>query len=397
MTRDEYLGHVVRLWLGLPADAAAPQLPDPLGQLLLRDEERASPHRDAWGCWEYSFSDNHHRGAVLIPEIDLWVAEQRAAGRGGMAPWPDGHPFALAVSHDVDDLSRHITAAQWARQARLRLRGRLSASLPALPATLWQTRCIRRVPSLADSLEKALRIEAELGISASWFFTAWPLARPYPYDCAYGFDDPCRFRGTPSTVAQVIRAIAGQGHDVGLHGSYASAVDGRVLAAEKQALEAVLGRPVTSTRQHWLHWLVDRTPRMQAEAGLKVDGTLGFNGSAGFRAGTSLPHPLWDHQSGRMLDVLELPVSVMDVGLFRSGAMGLDLALAKRVVGQIIDRVAAAGGILSLLIHPSHLADPKVEAFMRETIAHCLDRNAWTTTHAGLRTHWDRRKEALGL
>ena len=328
MTREEYLRDMVRLWLGLPAGAEVPPLPDHLAARLLRDEERASHHRDQWGCWEFGFSDAHHRGALLVPEIDQWLADRRAAGCGGTPMWPDGHGFALAVSHDVDDLSHHVTPAQWARVARLRLagrggvKGRLRALAEGLPVTAWQALAIRPAPDLAATVERALDIEAELGIAASWFFTVWPISHASPYDCTYDPDDPCTFRGRRATVAEVIRAVAQAGHDVGLHGSYPTAADGDALAAEKARLERVLGRTVASTRQHWLHWLVDETPGHQAAAGLMIDGTLGFNGSAGFRAGTSLPFPSWP--SG----ILEIPLTVMDAALFRPGAMGLDLDLA---------------------------------------------------------------------
>ncbi|RAU21864.1 hypothetical protein CU669_11205 [Paramagnetospirillum kuznetsovii] len=396
MNRQDYLRRVVRLWLGLPQGAITPDLPESLASLLIRDEERLNPHRDAWGCWEYAFSDNHHRGALLVPEIDQWVQAQRRQGFGGEPLWPNGHRFTLTISHDVDDLSRHITAKQWARQAAIRMRGDVKSVIAALPVSLWQTRSIRPTPSLADSLEKALSIEAEFKISASWFFTVWPIDRSSPYDCIYALGDPCRFRGHPTTVAALMRTVASEGHDVGLHGSYGSAVHDGALAAEKHILEMALGKPIVSTRQHWLHWRVDKTPRLQANAGLKVDGTLGFNGSAGFRAGTSLPYPLWDDEHGQPLDILEVPLAVMDVGLFRLGAMGLDLALAKRVVDQITARVATAGGALSLLIHPSHLVDPKVEALMRWTISHCIEQGAWIANHAQIRRHWDERAARLG-
>ncbi|OAN55052.1 hypothetical protein [Magnetospirillum moscoviense] len=405
MTRQDHLDRVVGLWLGLPAGQSPPRLPDELAALLLRDEERRSAHRDPWGCWEFPFSDNFQRGRLFEPEIDAWLAGQRArlaADGVRLEPlWPDGHAFALAVSHDVDDLSHQVTPGQWLRSARLRMgadgwRARLKAALATVPASLWQVRLLSRAPDLAASVERALAIETELGVRASWFFTVWPCAKPHPVDCVYRLDDPCRFEGRVRPVGEVVRAIAERGHEVGLHGSFASALEPGLLADQAQTLARASGRPVRATRQHWLHWRIDHTPALQQAAGLEVDGTLGFNDGVGFRAGTSLPVPLWDESRQREVGVLALPLAVMDVALFRPGALGLDLALALSLSDRLVGRVAELGGLVSLLIHPSHLAEPRVESLFRHVVAKARAQGAWTATHGEILDHWTRRAAALG-
>jgi peptidoglycan/xylan/chitin deacetylase (PgdA/CDA1 family) len=387
MTRDEYLRWIVQRWLDLPAGACPPVLPNELAALLLRDEERLTAHRDPWDNWEFPFSEVFRRGTLLAPEIDTWAAS--CPGRRPL--WPDGHKFALAISHDVDDVSHRVTPAQWWRRAKLALGGGAKAAIRSLPGTVWQARTLSPTPDTDPTIGRLLDIERELAIPASWFFTVWPPARPHLVDCVHAFADPCRFRGRRATVADVIRAVADCGHEVGLHGSYVSAIDGPALVAEKTALDGVLGQPTTSIRQHWLHWRVDTTPHLQAAAGFTVDGTLGFNNSAGFRCGTSLPFPWWD---GGPLDILMVPVSVMDVALFRPGDMGLDLTLALRLVDDIIQRVEASGGILSLLIHPNHIIDPRVETLLRHTVGTCWERGALLATHADIRRSWDLRVDA---
>ncbi|CAA7618772.1 conserved hypothetical protein [Magnetospirillum sp. LM-5] len=405
MTRDAYLARLVGLWLGLPADREPPALPDDLAALLLRDEERRSAHRDSSGCWEFPFSDNFHRGRLFEPEIDAWLADQRrrlSSDGVRLEPlWPGGHAFALALSHDVDELSHQVTVRQWLRATRLRLavdggRTRLRAVVAGLPVSLWQLRQVRPAPDLTATIERALAVEAELGVRASWFFTVWPCRRPHPVDCVYSLDEPCRFEGRVQSVRDVVGAVADRGHEVGLHGSFASALEADLLACEAKALAAASGRPIRSTRQHWLHWRVDHTPALQESAGLAVDGTLGFNNSPGFRAGTSLPFPLWDGRHEREVDVLAVPMSMMDVALFRPGAMGLDLALALSLADRLLDRVAGLGGLLSLLIHPSHLIDPRVEALLRHVVAKAMGSGAWVATHGEIRDHWDRRAAMLG-
>src|SRR5205823_4154390 len=101
--------------------ALAPQLPDQLARLVLRAEEYEQPHRDRWGCWEFGFSDNFRRGALWEPEVDVWIAAERRllAHKVTLEPlWPDGHRFAVCLTHDVDLISSASTPAQALRAAR---------------------------------------------------------------------------------------------------------------------------------------------------------------------------------------------------------------------------------------------------------------------------------------
>src|SRR5205823_56229 len=104
----------------------------------------------------------------------------------------------------------------------------------------------------------------------------------------YDFDDPCRFRGERTSVREVIRTLYREGFDVGLHGSYNSALTPGQLAREKAALEKATGIRTKATRQHFVHWDVRTTPHLQANADFSADSTLGFNRNIGLRAGTSL-------------------------------------------------------------------------------------------------------------
>ena len=167
-------------------------------------------------------------------------------------------------------------------------------------------------------------------MTASYFFTAYSGADGHRYDCAYDFGDPCRFGGADVAVADVIRTMDREGFDVGLHGSYNSALVDGLLASEKEALEHATGLTVTSTRQHFLHWDVRTTPRLQSDAGFSADSTIGFNRNIGLRTGTSLPFRWFDSARDSALDLVELPMLVHDGALLRADALELDVELARR-------------------------------------------------------------------
>jgi hypothetical protein len=405
-----HLARTVRVWLGLPVDAPVdpPALPHRLARLLLRLEECESAHRDRWGRWDFGYSENFHSGHLWVPDIDRWVAKRRAelVVATTLEPlWPDGRHFAVCLTHDVDLVSRQSTPRQIVRNARAGLAGngrgpaqqliRFARPPVRVARSLWSG--VARVPSTRHTLERCVALEGERGAVASYFFTVPPRGGPGRYDCVYSPNDLCLFRGRPRRIADVMRALAEEGFDVGLHGSYETAVRPGALAAERFALERATGLHVTATRQHLLHWDVRRTPRFQADAGLRVDSTLGFNRNVGFRAGTSLPFRQFDVTTERPLDLLEVPLVVQDVALLGPFGLDLDLAFARRVVQRLFDSAAAVGGAVTLSFHPDKLADPACLALYEWSLDYALAQRGWVTSLSGLERWWrDREARLLG-
>ncbi len=52
---------------------------------------------------------------------------------------------------------------------------------------------------------------AERGVTATYFFTAYPGRDGHRYDCTYDFGDRCRFGGSETSVADVVRTLARRG------------------------------------------------------------------------------------------------------------------------------------------------------------------------------------------
>jgi peptidoglycan/xylan/chitin deacetylase (PgdA/CDA1 family) len=402
-----HLRETVRVWLGLRPGEGVPDLPDALARLLLRTEEREEPHRDQWDCWEFAFSDNFRRGALWRPEVDEWVAERRREleSRTALEPlWPDGRGFAMCLTHDVDIVSRRQSPTQAARAAKAAIRRQPGEPNTTPHRALRVARAaarsayfgIARVPATAETLQRCVEEEQAHGVTASYFFTVHP-SRPTQYDCVYRMTDRCEFRGARVSVASVARQLSAEGFDVGLHGSYMSAFDSDVLAEEKAMLEEAIDRPVLTTRQHYLRYDVARTPLVQDRAGLLADATLGFNRNVGFRAGTSLPFHPYDADAGVALDLLEIPLVAMDVALVRPNSLELNARLAKQVMRQLVDAVAAVGGVATFLFHPHMLLDRNVLHLYRSCIEYGLDRGAWIASLAEIDQWWRARERRLDL
>jgi hypothetical protein len=399
-----YLDETVRVWLGLPASASVdpPTLPKSLARLFLRLEEYETDRRDRWGRWDFDQSENFHAGRHRDPEVDRWVAARRAelADTTHLEPlWPDGRRFAVCLTHDVDLVSHRSTPRQAARHAWAgRHRGGLGrvAGPPVRLARALRTG-IALVPSARETLERSAALEADRGATASYLFTVPPAAGPGRYDCVYAPDDPCLFRGERRRIADVMRALAVEGFDIGLHGSYEAGVRPGALAAERASLEHATGLEITSTRQHLLHWDVRRTPQLQEAARLRVDSSLGFNREVGFRAGTSLPFRQFDVGSAERLELLQIPLVAQDASLLDTWGLELDASRAAEIVAQLLDQAAELGTAATLVFHPDKLVRPDWRALYERALDYAAARGAWLTSLAQVAQWWrDREARILG-
>jgi hypothetical protein len=395
LSLDRYLEDTVRVWLGLRGGAPAPTMPDDLPRLFLRSEEYETEERDRWGCFDFAASDNTRRGALGIAEIDRWLADQN----GEAEPrWPGGRRFAICLTHDVDVVSARETPAQVLRDARAAF-GRDDGSALPLRVVRPPVRFVRglrrlsRAPSLDQTIERSVALEADRGLTASYFFTVPPAGPWTRWDCVYAPGDPCEFRGSTRRIADVMRTLREEGFDVGLHGSYESARVPGVLERERARLEDALGAPVTTTRQHFLHWDVRWTPQLQETAGFRADSSLGYNRNVGFRAGTSLPFRQFDLVSRRPLDLVQIPLVVQDAALLGPIAAGREDA--RDAVRRLFDEVASVGGAITVVFHPDKLVRPEWLSLYEWTLDHALESGGWVTSVGGLDAWWRERERMV--
>lgn len=382
-----YLEEQISLWLGKRLEQP-PTMPDELVRLFTRAEERESSYRNGWRVWEAPASENYHRGALWVAEVDRWLAAERAkleaAGHQLEPLWPDGKRFAMYLSHDIDKVSNEQTYQQVLRATEDRPRSRRKVWFRNLKGRY------PAAPDLKETIEKGLEIETRHGVVSSWFFTTYPVRKAEEFDCVYQPSDPCLYQGKVTTIKAMMADLVAQGHDVGLHGSYWSARESGMLKEQREQLARDSGLPITTTRQHWLHFDVDITPKEQSQAGIKVDGTFGFNRHLGFRAGTSMPF-FWPD-----LDLLEVPLVIQDVAVFSPAAMELDLAMANKVCDQLVEEVACVQGCVGTLLHPEQFPLIRdLDRWYDQLIGNAIAKGGWVTSLAEINEWWRARAERI--
>jgi peptidoglycan/xylan/chitin deacetylase (PgdA/CDA1 family) len=292
---------------------------------LARLEER-SEARDAHGRFPAEAS-------VLDP-LDPPLESLRR--KLGVEPprWGGGR-FAVALTHDVD------VPWRWTRNGIRAAAGRLRRG------AWWEARALAAVPvhRLRGTdpnwrFDRIVRLEKGAGVRSTFFVL---VGHNHPAD---GPAPEVYARLRP----RLVETIVGGGMEVGLHGSYTAAGDEERLGDEKRALEALAG-PVRGHRYHYLRVDPGGNLAPLERLGFAYDSTLGYAGGLGFRAGIAHPFRPWGSEEDEPLDLIEIPLAVMDVTLAEERYLGLPARLAWKQITRLLDWAAEYGGGFAILWH----------------------------------------------
>lgn len=317
-------------------------------------------------------------------------------------PMPAGHPFAVALTHDIDHplVRRHRfnhTTAGFLGRALLggpldALRGRISAG-----RALRGVAAAARLPAVhagwaedfwADFDRRYLALEKGLGGT----YYVLPVAGHAGRALDGGASAPARRAssyGAPDLLPQLSRLRAA-GCEIGLHGldAWAGAEEGR---HERTAAGLDEAGGEVGVRMHWLYFGPDSPGHLEA-AGFTYDSTAGFNETIGFRAGTA---QVYRPPGCRTL--LELPLHVMDTALFYPSYLHLTDDEARKRVSVLVGHAASAGGVVTFNWHDRSLAPERLwggayAAMLDDLRAHA----PWFAT-AGAIVAWFRGRRAASF
>ncbi len=320
--------------------------------LFTRKEEYAAAGLDERGRFARALCANQD---ILDPVVSRLLVE-----RGYRPTYPDGKAFALCLTHDVDDIypplthialsslycARAFNFSQMARQV------------------LWKLN--RRWPSPYLNFRRIMALESRYHARSTFYFMATER-------------DVHRFRYRIEDLQPELRHIVENGWDVGLHTGYYSFDNMPGLAAEKQRLEQALGREIIGCRNHFLRFRVPNTWELLSQAGFKYDTTFGYHDGIGFRNGMCHPFRPVNRDSGREIDIVEIPMAVMDATLFQGANLDTGFSRMKDLIG----RVETCHGVLTVDWHNAAWDNParqKYAALYESMLDYCGARNGWLTS-----------------
>ena len=314
-----------------------------------RGEEYNNPIRDMHGRFPYWASQDRD---IFRPSVSEYLYEQ-----GLIKPkYPDGCEFALCVTHDIDVIysSPYMKILNGLLSARQGDRKRAVREIGSV--------CNRKSPFY--NFKEIVSLEEKYGVKSNWFFQALEPGDP-------------EFRYRLSDVEGVLGDILDAGGEIGLHGGFDAPINLDRLLIEKRRLEKVLGEKVTGYRSHFLKFSVPETWELLTQARFSYDSTLGYTDCIGFRSGMCHPYHPMNLNTGKEIDITELPLHVMDMSLFHQ-YMRLDFDGAWRVVERMIESVCECKGVFVVNWHNTGFLHGSIERkIFEKVIRYSRERGAW--------------------
>jgi peptidoglycan/xylan/chitin deacetylase (PgdA/CDA1 family) len=371
--------------------------------LLACWDERTTAARDKFGRLPYDASVFAANPSLRIddPAVDRYVELLREALAPRLAElglerlpsqgwvWGEARPadtrFAVALTHDLDNLwrwTRRGFAAAGYRTARAVRRGDGAAARREIgDGADWLVRHLPRRTDPFWTFPLILDGEDARGVSSTFFVIA---RHTHKQDG----NQPETYRRRIPEALDLVRAA---GREVGLHGNDADRLGVGPLVGDRDDLQRRAGGDVTGIRYHYLRALYHETLPYLEAAGFGYDTSLAFAEHEGYRCGCSFPFRPYALAGERPLDLIELPLAVMDGTLQEEHYRALAAPDAEHAAAAVLARALRSGGAVSLLWHNNRF-DRRVSRGYDEVYWHLLDQalahGAWCGRAADIVARW---------
>ena len=262
-----------------------------LWDLYTRKEEYSPQRLDAHRRFLHAYSGYRD---IQTPVVSRFLIEN-----GLEVEYPDGKPFAVCLTHDVDMVYPPLTHTLLYPIACIKNRDVSGAG----NHLFWRLR--GRESSPYRRFEEIMDLEEKYGAQSSFYFLATD-------------DDINHVRYNIEELEVDLGEIVDRNYEVGLHAGYYAYNDLDALKREKSRLERVLGERVIGCRNHFLRFKVPDSWKYLQSAGFEYDTSLGYADAVGFRNGMCHPFQPSDlNENGSAIAILEIPLIIMDGALFQ--------------------------------------------------------------------------------
>jgi hypothetical protein len=271
--------------------------------LLSRYEEYLPHEKDIYGRFGHTNALAFREKFLNLPLVNIWLAEfKKVLQRKFPATrFRHGH-FKCVLSYDVDMAYSYLHKG-WVRTAGGFARNVMKGEW-TLVKDRWQVLSGKKKDPY-DCFE--------------WLDALHLYCRVKPYFFFLVAKNTSRFDKNNSTRADIFRSLVeyyASSYKVGIHPSWQSGDDQKLLAEELEWLEVVTDKKITSSRQHYIRFTLPETYRDLIQAGIQKDFSMGYGSINGFRASVCSSFYWYDLQKETSTLLQVYPFCFMDANSY---------------------------------------------------------------------------------
>lgn len=302
--------------------------------LITRYEEYLPFTPDKHGRFEAGQSIALQKGFLHLPLIDIWAYQLKKLLQ---EKFPKLHfkqrQFNFQPTLDIDNAFAYLHKG-WLRSLAAIVYSAIKGNYQAIKKR-WQVLNAQQ-PDPFDTYAIQALLHKQYRLDPVYFILLGDYAT---YDKNLSYKNQA-FRS-------LIKELSAKAN-IGIHPSYVSNTVPGKMEEELQRLEAITGKKISKSRQHYLKLQLPHTYRRLIAAGITEDYSMGYAASPGFRASTCTPFYFYDLEAEAATTLKVYPFVMMDTTWLH---MKLTPQEALALVEPLIKKVKEVEGYCCVLFH----------------------------------------------
>ena len=326
--------------------------------LLSRYEEYLPHKKDMYGRYAYENSLAYKENFLNIPLVNTWIGNFKQLLRKkfpSLTRQPEGSAgphsvFTFLPTYDID-IAWSYKHKGWWRNLGGMVRSFFKGEWRLLKERILVLRGKQKDPF--DAYGWMNRLHERYKLKPYYFFLVPEKRGRYDKNIS----PKCK------AMQELIRDHVIR-YPIGIHPSWKSGNDDRLLKKEIETLSKLNGSAILSSRQHYIRFNLPEGYRRLIDSGIKYDFSMGYGSINGFRASVASPFYWYDLEKELQTELMLFPFCYMEANSFYEQKFSPQQALEE--MKQYYNAVKSVNGYFIMIWHNSFLGTDKSTAGWRE-------------------------------
>jgi hypothetical protein len=271
--------------------------------LLSRYEEYLPYEKDEYGRYAHTQSLACRENFLNRPLINEWVIDLKSFLQNRFPlERPRENVFCFMPTYDID-IAFSFLHKGWKSAAGSMFKSLLKFDFAAIARRMRVYARSENDPF--DVYEWLYALHLKYGLKPNYFFLV--AAKRKGYD---------KHILPAEKAMQDLITFHAMGYPIGIHPSWQSGDDKKLLHEEKKTLEDISGKTIQSSRQHYIRFELPNTFRNLIELGITKDFSMGYGSINGFRASVASVFPWFDLAANEETRLTLYPFCFMDANSY---------------------------------------------------------------------------------